>query len=68
MAKIKVSYDENTQLTNQYHTARVGIVIESDKEVHNEVEISELTEVLLGIAKSVVKTELEKLKKENGEH
>ena len=66
MAKIHVSYDKNLNMGN-YTTARIGLVIDSDKECHGEEEIAQLTEVLLGIAKKVVQNELEKLKTENGE-
>jgi len=61
--KIEKHYEQNINLGN-YESAKVGLTIQSDKEVKTPQEFDELNQKLFELARNTVKRELDKIKEE----
>lgn len=64
--KISKSYEENAVVgdtnTRDWHTVKVGITLNSDKELKSTDEIKEYSDKLGMLAKKLVQDELNKIK------
>ena len=63
--KLSKYYEENVNLGN-YQSARIGLTITSDKEVTKPEEVKALSAKMLNLAKTLVREELDIIKKERG--
>ena len=61
--KIEKHYEQNINLGN-YEFAKVGLTIQSDKEIKTPQEFDELNQKLFELARNTVKRELDKIKEE----
>ena len=63
--KLSKYYEENVNLGN-YQSARIGLTITSDEEVTKPEEVKALSAKILNLAKTLVREELDIIKKERG--
>lgn len=63
--KLSKYYEENVNLGN-YQSTRIGLTITSDEEVTKPEEVKALSAEMLNLAKTLVREELDIIKKERG--
>lgn len=63
--KLSKYYEENVNLGN-YQSVRIGLTITSDEEVTKPEEVKALSAEMLNLAKTLVREELDIIKKERG--
>lgn len=63
MLRVTKHYEENANIRG-YEFVKIGITLQSDKEIHNTEELEAHSAKLLELSKNLVRKELETIKEE----